>query len=401
MNDHTTRALAAALLVVLASAAAWAAQPSVRHVYRTAPTLVGLPTVAFDERYQNAADVVLEQAIRNLPLFPGASSAFTYRWNPEHSELERVDDAVSPWFVTERAQTLGEGLFNVGMTFGYYRVNSWHGRDLGDDPVPLSVQGAPINYRATTDLIYSVSTFNITYGVTDDLDVNVAIPIVTLDMDLDVSGQLKECCVARTAQSRTDAANLSDMLVRAKYRLFTTDWALGTAIGAAGLQVRIPTGSPARGLGTGYGEIGPYFALSTSALDGWLDSYWDVGVNAGIGNTRWSSGDYRWALDLHAPRGEDWWTRLALAWEVLGRSEFTNLRQPSSISGPHVTSAGTVQRPFLGIDASRHDYVDTTLGVRVRVVGSMVLSLGVFKALNDQGVRPSGWSPVMSVEGTF
>src|SRR5262245_4842200 len=105
MNDRTTRALA--LLVVLASTAAWAAEPSVRHVYRTAPALVGLPTVAFDERYQNAADVVLEQAIRNLPLFPGASSAFTYRWNPEHSELERVDDAVSPWLVTERGQKIG------------------------------------------------------------------------------------------------------------------------------------------------------------------------------------------------------------------------------------------------------------------------------------------------------
>ena len=384
------RALAAALLVVLASTAAWASEPSVRHVYRTAPALIGLPTVAFDERYQNAADVVLEQAIRNLPLFPGAASAFTYRWNADHSKLEIVDDAVSPWFVTERAQTLGEGLLNVGLTFGYYRVNSWHGRDLGVDPVPLSVHGAPINYQAATDLIYSVSTFNITYGVTDDLDLNVAIPIVTLDMDLGVSGRLKECCVARSATRQPNAANLSDMLVRAKYRLFTSDWALGTAIGAAGLQVRIPTGNPAQGLGTGYGEIGPYFALSTSALDGWLDSYWDVGVNAGIGNTRWSSGDYRWALDIHEPRGEDWWNRLALAWEVLGRSEFTNLRQPSSISGPHETSAGTVQLPFLGIDASRHDYVDTTLGLRIRVMDQMVLSLGVFKALNDQGLRPSG-----------
>ena len=86
---------------------------------------------------------------------------------------------------------------------------------------------------------------------------------------------------------------------------------------------------------------------------------------------------------------------------MLGRSEFTNLRQPSSISGPHVGFPGPVQRPYLGIDASRHDYLDTTLGVRVRVMGSMVVSLGVFKALNDQGVRPSGWSPVMSVEGTF
>ena len=104
---------------------------------------------------------------------------------------------------------------------------------------------------------------------------------------------------------------------------------------------------------------------------------------------------------MHAPRGEEWWTRLALAWEVLGRSEFTSLRQASSISGPHVTAAGVVQRPYLGIDASRHDYVDTVLGVRVHLVESMVLSVGVFKALNDQGVRPAGWSPLVSVEGTF
>jgi len=395
------RALVAGLLVMLVSARAWPGDPSIRHLYRTAPILVGLPTVAFDERYQNAADVILEQSIRNLPLFPGASSAFTYRWNPEHSRLELVDDAVAPWLVTERGQTLGEGLLNVGLTFGYYRVNSWHGRDLGDDPVPLSVKGAPINYRATTDLIYSVGTFNLTYGVTDDLDLNIAIPIVTLDMDLDVSGQLRECCVARTAGRESHAANLSDTLVRAKYRLFTTTGPMGSAVGAAGLRVRIPTGNPAQGLGTGYGEIGPYLALSTNLLDGWLDSHWDLGVDAGIGNTRWSSAHYGWALDIHAPRGDDWWTRLALAWEVLGRSEFTNLRQPSSISGPHETSAGIVQRPFLGIDGSRHDYIDTTLGVRVRVVQSIVLSMGVFKALNDQGVRPSGWSPLMTLEGTF
>jgi hypothetical protein len=86
---------------------------------------------------------------------------------------------------------------------------------------------------------------------------------------------------------------------------------------------------------------------------------------------------------------------------MLGRSELTNLRQVSSISGPHVTSAGIVQRPYLGIDASRHDYVDMALGVRIHLVESIVMSLGVFKALNDQGVRPGGWSPLASVEGTF
>ena len=102
------------------------------------------------------------------------------------------------------------------------------------------------------------------------------------------------------------------MLVRAKYRLFDTTWALGSAVGAAGCACASRRETPTQGLGTGYGEIGPYFALSTSLLDGWLDSYWDVGVDAGIGDTRRSSAHYGWALDIHAPRGDDWWTRFAL-----------------------------------------------------------------------------------------
>jgi hypothetical protein len=32
-------------------------------------------------------------------------------------------------------------------------------------------------------------TFNITYGLLEDLDINIAIPIVTLDMGLDVTRQ--------------------------------------------------------------------------------------------------------------------------------------------------------------------------------------------------------------------
>jgi hypothetical protein len=227
--------------------------------------------------------------------------------------------------------------------------------------------------------------------------VNIAIPIVTLDMDLDVSGRLQQCCAARTAARDPGAANISDLLVRAKYRLFESDW----LVGAAGLRVRIPTGDPSRGLGTGYGEIGPYGALSASLLDGWLDSHWDAGVDAGIGDLRRSAAHYGWALDFHSPLGADWWTLLALTTEVLGRSELTSLRESTSISGPHVTAAGIADRPYLGIDANRHDYIDLVLGVRVHLVQSVVLSLGVFKALTDQGVRPDSWSPVASIEGTF
>src|SRR5262245_66115679 len=107
MTTPLTRRLLSGTLVLALAVAAHAGR--VRHVYRTAPARVGLPTVAFDERYQNQADVILEQGIRNLPLFPAASSAYTWRWNAERGELERLDDMVSPLFI-ERGQTLGEGL---------------------------------------------------------------------------------------------------------------------------------------------------------------------------------------------------------------------------------------------------------------------------------------------------
>src|SRR5262245_60143802 len=128
-----------AILAMLVAIAGSASAQSIRHIYRTAPSLVGLGGLAANGAYQNAADLILETAIRNLPLFPGASSAYTYRWNDERGEIERVDDSVSPFFLTERAQTLGERLINVGVTFGRYDVGCAGGCKLGTDPAPVSV----------------------------------------------------------------------------------------------------------------------------------------------------------------------------------------------------------------------------------------------------------------------
>lgn len=386
----------AALLMLTGTAAAG----PVRRTYRTAPERVGLPSVAYDPRYQNAADVILEQSIRNLPLHPAASSAFTWRWNPQTDRLERIDDMVSPLF-TERGQTLGRGLLNVGVTFGYYRVEDADGDPLGVDPVPLSVQGAPIRYAARTELVYSVSTFNVTYGVRDDLDVNVAIPIVTLDMDLGISGRLRQCCAARTATDQVGSANLSDSLVRAKWRVYDGTWDGGPLAAAVGVRFRIPTGDRSRGLGTGYGEMGPYAAVSAGLIPGWLDTHVDAGIDAVITGLRRSGAHYGWALDVHAPRGEEWWRRVALDFQILGRSDFASWRATPSIAGPHATAAGIRDLPYLGYPSRRRDYADAAFGVRVQLLQSLMLSLGVYKALNDAGVRADGWSPVASFEGTF
>lgn len=48
--------------------------------------------------------------------------------------------------------------------------------------------------------------------------------------------------------------------------------------------------------------------------------------------------------------------------------------ESTSISGPHLTPAAKLSMPYLGIDASRHDYLDATFGVRVAVWRSVVLN---------------------------
>jgi hypothetical protein len=392
-------------LVVVAAATALATSAeaqSIRHVLRTAPALVGLPGLASGP-YQNAVDVMLEQAVRNLPLFPAASAAYSFRWNAATNQLERVGGDVSPFLFTERGQTMGQGIWNFSVTWGRYNVECSSGCRLGDDHFPVSVSAAAIRYKALTDLDYTVGTFNLTYGVTDDIDVNIAVPIMTLDADLNVSRQDNPSAPVRSATRALEAANLSDMMVRAKYRLFETTGRGGSAYGAGGVRVRIPSGNPNEGLGTGYGEIGPYLAISaTSLLAGMLDSYFDAGIDAGIGDLRRSSGHYSWAVDMHVPRDDNvWWSRIALAVSLLGRSEFAGLREPSSISGPHVTPAGFANLPYLCIDTNRHDYLDATFGLRMQLYQSFALSLGVFKALNNVGVRPAGWSPLGSFEATF
>jgi len=372
---------------------------NVRQAMRQAPSLVGLPGLANDGRYHNAVAIILEQAIRNLPLYPAASPTFAWRRNPDTGAWERASDAVSPWYV-DRGPTLGKGLLTADLTFGYFDVQCSSGCRIGTDKYPLSVSAAAINYQAPTKLLYSVTTINLTYGVTDDLDINAAIPVATLDASLDVTRRDSPSSPRITAFQTVNAANFADSLLRAKYRLFQSSGELGTAAGAAGLRFRLPTGMPSRGLGTGYGEMGPYATLTANLLQGWLDSTWAAGADFTFGDFGRSSGHYAWALDMHAPRGDDWWSRVAFSWSVNGRSEITSIRVPPSYSGPHVTPNGIVSSPFLCADGDRHDYVDTTMALRAHLFDTVALSLGVFKPVNSQGVR-AGWSPLASVQTTF
>ena len=129
---------------------------------------------------------------------------------------------------------------------------------IAEHPSQVAVDGERLllldNERAVqapTDLLYTVGTFNITYGLLDDLDLNLAIPLVTLDLGLDATRQdTPGGPVRRPTVTDEHSGNISDMLLRAKYRLFETSNNFGAAVGAAGVRVRLPSGNARQGLGT-------------------------------------------------------------------------------------------------------------------------------------------------------
>jgi hypothetical protein len=143
-----------------------------RHALRTSPSLLGLG-IAVTPAYQNAADVILEQAARNLPI-PSMSAGFTYRLDGD--TYERTSPSFAAPFFTERAETVGEKVVSVDLAFQWLRFDEYDGEKLGRDLLPVSVSQAAIRLSATPELGYTLATLNVTYGLTDDLDLNASGP---------------------------------------------------------------------------------------------------------------------------------------------------------------------------------------------------------------------------------
>ncbi len=381
-----------AIGLVLAVAAPASARPSVRSALGQAPASAGVPEIATPQ-FRNAVDAVLKEGVRNLPIHPSSSVGYTYRYDPDCDCYRRATEDFGPWFVTERAQPIGYHLLGVALTFGQYDLHGCNDFDR------LSFSAGALDARTGIERLYSVTTLTVAYGLTDDVEVSLAVPVAWLDFGVNefVRGGTTGG-FGFGSQHFTVGPNVMDMLARVKYRVFDK----GGFTGAVGLQSRLPTGNVANGLGTGEGEVGPYVALSTSMLQGWIDSHWDAGFDVAVTRTQRSSAHYSWGIDVQHPAGSAL-DRVSLTGQILGRSEIAGIASRDSVSGPHLNDAGqVVSSPYLCLEPGRHDYFDAIVGLRVRLLRSLALSVGAFKAIDEGlGVQAQGWSPVGSIEATF
>lgn len=371
--------------IVAAGAPELAAAESLRSTLRNASRTVGIQGGA---PFDALANAIAETAARSLPVV-SSSAGVTYEYNPDLEIFERTSDTLGPIFL-ERPDTIGRGKFNVNVSYQYVQFDTYDGDDIDSlgNGAPILLAGGggggavPLEYRL--GLHSHIVGFSATYGILDDLDVNLLVPLIQTNFDVGVDTG------SQHGHDSNDAFGVGDVLLRAKYRLPDC----GALRSALGLQLRFPSGDKDDFQGTGEFEASPSFYMSTVLWDR-LHPHLNAAVDLRPGDVEQSQARYGIGVDA------DVLTRLGLSLAFLGRSEFSGSARFRDTAFLHATANGPRPLPLLGVDFDRKDYFDVSFGTRVVVWRDVILFANVLRRLNDDGLRNDTVIPAVGIEGTF
>ncbi|MCC6763874.1 MAG: hypothetical protein IT293_04345 [Deltaproteobacteria bacterium] len=411
------------------------------------------------------------QVANQIPTL-STSAGYTYEWNPELEVLERSAKTFGPLF-TERAVTLGRNKFNLSASYSYIRFQSFNGKDIdklmsqaevarvpetGDieffgpsrqaDLDGNGTQEALIGDQLRLDLELETQLwdFSFTYGVLDNLDVNIDIPVlytyarsslvetlpdprclgVSADCDAlfgadigdhaaVVDGVPGSFTVTDPSADRDDKLGIGDIHLRAKYAPLRRPFNMAVL-----LDLSLPTGKKKNFQGTGDTRLQTSLVASKDVLD-FLEVHTQAGVLFNINTVDRS--DARYAVGLTA-QATNW---MALTVDFIGRSEFgPQSRIPNTGRLPAVRTIGgepTLTQPrseidgldengdpvneddnFKGrpifVDIKRNDILDLAVGTRLGVGEFGILFVNFLVPLNQDGLR-ADFVPTVGFEMTF
>ncbi len=226
------------------------------------PIDLDIDVVAGNLAQDVATAFVLTSAIGNeLSTFPMGSSAggFSWTFDPALGAFSRATDSFGPLFA-DRAVTLGAGRFSVGANFQRATFDTFEGKDLDNGEIAFYSEVVPDFANLGTSFVRTENTlamklstttvgFFFNYGATDRLDVGVAVPIVSVNLDASLrqrmvffDGDALDDVVFR---GNAGATGIGDMTLRGKYRFYD---APGGGLAAA-IDLRLPTGDEREFLG--------------------------------------------------------------------------------------------------------------------------------------------------------
>jgi hypothetical protein len=347
------------------------------------------------------AEALTTSIVRALPTI-SASPGFTYRFDPDTGAFVR-ETSVLGQTLLERADPLGRHRWNVGVSYQHVPIDTVDGEDIGrlrDARFPI-FGGLRLPFFGL-DIETHQLTGSASYGITDDLEVNLTVPVLQTRFAIAQRISLIDPQSFAEIASLTRAASatkvgVGDLIVRSKLRVLRRD--RGQL--AAGLLLRIPTGNEDNFQGTGTVELAPALYASSAALPlgPWarLVGYANGSVNIDTADP--GSSEIRWGVGGDCGFGE--WATIAVA--VLGRHPLRRLAPPGFFdtlrTNPRTGRA--VILPLFGLETGRSDFYDLSVGGRVNLWRDTLIGLAaVLIPLNRDGFR-SDFVPMVGLEATF
>ncbi len=378
-------------------------------------------------------NAALGQELSILPLASPASG-ITFVFDRSLGVVTRSTESFGP-ILSERAETIGRRRFYIAATYQYFGFSTLDGIDLKRLPADFKHLQFPIggviplfeqDYITTSnriDLKLHQVTFFATYGLTDRVDVSVAVPI--LDVHMGVTSQAHIVRIAppnpadpsavqgeyhffnindpvgstdATFFTRRSAAGLGDVVFRVK----------GTAIKrerfrvAGGVDVRVPSGDEQNFLGSGAAGVKPFVVVSYRARISphanigyeWngssiLAGNISTGAKARLPNQFFYSG----GVDIGVAK------RLTLATDLLGQRVIHGFRVQEV---PFVDTTGVSHPDIPNISnyTDSFNLDDLALGFKYEPFGKLLLTGNILIKLDDGGLR-ARVVPLVGLSYTF
>lgn len=347
----------------------------------------------------------LRSQLANIPL-PSPASGFTFRFDPVLGAFTRSTDSFGPIY-SQRADTIGRGKFTFGFTYSRFTFDQLDGLDLDNGQLRVtfiheptgSQAGLPpfiferdtITAQIKADITSDVFVLSGTYGLLDNLDVSIAIPIIRNEMKLTGVATINHIGTTPEQQihsfangsdtmvvrSSGESTGIGDIVLRAKYNFYN----INPVLLAAGLDLRLPSGSVDELRGVGTPVVSPVFIASTRPFFG-VSPHVNLGFHLSGDTTKFQ---HEFFYNL----GFDWSIirPVTFAFDILGRRIINNNRLQAG-QGPDSTRIAS------------SDIIDASMGFKVNVWKNILGVANVLVPLNNTGLRDKV-TPLVGLEIAF
>ena len=378
---------------------------------------------AFQSEFERFNIALVRQLVA-LPV-PSPASGFTYKFDASTGTFTRSTQSFGP-ILTDRAETIGRGKFAFGYALQQFEFQAFDGLPLSHIPAVFTHDDANLG-GGRADIIttqnsisasVTQSTTFLTYGVTDRLDVSVAVPLIRTAVDVLSDATIQRVGTASNAAvhffrdpeapgtfgnerrfvASGSAEGVGDIIVRAKGTVLRARSA-GIAVG---LEARLPTGQEQNLLGSGsaglrlfeatsfqLGPLSPHFGAAYQ-WNGATVLAGDIATN--------QKGDLPNEVSYDVGADASVNRRLTVVFDVLGRY---SKNSPQLKSNPFTTQgASPTVYPDIAFGLGSLNVVNGAVGMKVNVVSTLLITFNAQFKLNDAGLRTK-LTPLIGVEYGF